>query len=223
MYVRSTLAALLLTATIGCGKSSTTSPTTPTPASTTAAPSGCAITLTPSTQQVGIAGGTFTATATTNSGCAWTASRLDNWVIVIGPSGAVANGNGTITYTVQPNNDVGRTGTIVVRTSGGTASVAVSQDASTTECRYTINPSAQSVGSRGGSFTFKATRNTPNGCAWAASTSTPWISLTGPVTGLSPGTISYSVAANGSSASRTGAILLEWHGGGAQFVVQQAR
>jgi hypothetical protein len=49
---------------------------------------------------------------------------------------------------------------------------------------------------------LNVTRNTASGCDWSASTSTPWITLTGNRSGTSPGTITYSVAQNTDSAAR---------------------
>jgi hypothetical protein len=103
----------------------------------------------------------------------------------------------------------------------GSASVAVTQ-AAVTACFYTVSPARQSVPASGGGFTFTANRNTPNGCPWNATTSTPWITLPGATTGSSPGVIEYSVAANPTAAARTGTITVGWSGGSVDFFVDQA-
>jgi len=66
------------------------------------------------------------------------------------------------------------------------------------------------------------TRNTPNGCSWSAQTSTAFVSLSGPTSGLSPATIAYNVGRNTTGARRTGAVTIVWHGGSADFVIDQA-
>jgi hypothetical protein len=89
-------------------------------------------------------------------------------------------------------------------------------------CEYTLSPASQDVTIFGGAFTFTATRNTPNGCSWTASTATPWITLTGPTSGASPGTISYGVTTSNWPIVRTGKIDVQWSGGSVDFAVTQA-
>jgi hypothetical protein len=104
----------------------------------------------------------------------------------------------------------------------GSASVTVTQ-APVTTCFYTLSPTRQSVPATGGTrFAFTANRNTPNGCSWNTTTSTPWITLTGATTGTSPGVIEYSVAANPDASTRTGIISVAWSGGSVDFFVDQA-
>src|SRR5262245_51576602 len=161
MKVRLTLAALLMAMAIACGKSSTpTAPTqsnsTPTPAPPSPTPSTCSISVSPSTQSVPIAGGTFSAAVTAGSGCTWTASRDSAWLSIT--AGATGTSNGTVSYTVQPDtSDASRSGAIIVRGASASASVAISQDG-VTACTYTLSPSASSVPAAGGSFSFKVTR-----------------------------------------------------------------
>ena len=123
-------------------------------------------------------------------------------------SGASGTSTGPIAYSATPNPDSNvRTGTITVQWATGSASVTVTQ-APVTTCFYTLSPSRQSVPAAGGTrLTFTANRNTPNGCSWTATTSTPWITLTGATTGTSPGVIEYSVGRESRHASaRTGII-----------------
>ena len=46
------------------------------------------------------------------SNCSWTVSALDNWISRPNPSSGT--GNGTILYSVMPNNGAPRTGIIVI-------------------------------------------------------------------------------------------------------------
>jgi hypothetical protein len=185
------------------------------------APAGCTYTLTPASQSVPLDGGTFTATVSaTGSGCSWTASSSDSWITIT--SGTSATSTGTITYTVSMNPDATpRTGIITVNYSGGSAQLTVAQTP-ITACIYTLSPASQNVPFGGGTFSFNATRNTANGCSWSVSTSTPWITLTGAMSGLSPGVITFAVAANTSPSSRNGTVSVVWSGGSADFAVAQS-
>jgi hypothetical protein len=227
-FLAATSAALLVVVTIGaCGQSSTpsTSPTpTPTPSPTpTPTPSptpnpSCTITMNPTTQSVPIAGGAFFSGVTASTtDCPWKVGVDSSWIVI--GSGLSGKGSGTVTYTIPQNNDFPRTGMLTVTAAASSASVAIAQLG--TDCSFTLSPSAQSVGASGGAFQFSATRNTVNGCSWSATTATPWLTLTGATSGLSPATINYSAGVNSTGADRTGAISVVWHGGSADFVVAQ--
>ena len=101
-----------------CGESSApTAPDRPT----------CSLALSPRTQVVGPAGGTFTASVfATASGCSWTASADAPWIAVTsGSSGA----GGTIVYDVSENDGAARNGAIALRFGEAAAVVSVVQGA----------------------------------------------------------------------------------------------
>jgi hypothetical protein len=87
-------------------------------------------------------------------------------------------------------------------------------------CSYTLSLTSQNVPAAGGTFSITAT-NTGDACAWTATTSTPWITL-GTTSGTSPGTITFTAAANSAAAPRTGTIHVSWPGGSADSTVTQA-
>jgi hypothetical protein len=158
------------------------------------------------------------AVTTTGTGCTWSASADVPWLTPT--SGGSGTGAGTVAYAAAANPDPStRTGTITVQGASGNAKVVVTQ--SGVSCVYTLSPLTQDVTSSGGSFTLAAVRNTANGCSWSATTSTPWIALTGATSGISPAAIAYSVAAN-TGAARIGEITVAWSGGSTQLVVRQA-
>jgi hypothetical protein len=70
---------------------------------------------------MGYTGSTFTVTA--GSGCSWTATSNSPWITIT--EGSSGTGNGTVTYTVAPNADPARNGTISI----GNSLHYVSQDA----------------------------------------------------------------------------------------------
>jgi hypothetical protein len=185
-------------------------------------PGACAFIVAPTAQSAPVEGGSFAMSVTTSgTECAWTASADVPWITIT--SGASGLTTGTVMYSAAANPESNvRTGTITVQWATGSATLTVSE-APLTNCAYTLSPSRQDVPAAGGSgFTFTATRNTPTGCSWSATTTAPWITLTGGTTGASPGIVPYAVAANTDPSARAGTIRVIWSGGSADFVVNQA-
>ena len=85
-------------------------------------------------------------------------------------------------------------------------------------CSIAIAPASLAFVSEGGPGNVTVT--TTPGCAWTASTSSSWITLTAGASGNGPGTVAYSVAANSTTESRTGGVTI---GGQAHAVTQQGR
>ena len=87
-------------------------------------PGNCSYVFDPSSSGAiassGATGMTFT--VITTSGCSWTASTTDNWVHVTSGSGSAS---GTVTYSVDANSGIARTGTISL----GGQTFTVTQDA----------------------------------------------------------------------------------------------
>lgn len=82
-------------------------------------------------------------------------------------------------------------------------------------CTYSISPASRSVGSSGATGSVTVTAQA--GCAWSASTSASWITITAGSSGTGPGTVGYSVAANTATASRSAAVSIA----GNTFTVSQ--
>jgi hypothetical protein len=76
----------------------------------------CAYTIAPSSQTIAALGGAGTpVTVSTTAGCAWTAASNANWITVV--TGASGNGNGMVTFRVEPNvTPADRTGTLTIAT-----------------------------------------------------------------------------------------------------------
>ncbi|HEX8246847.1 MAG TPA: BACON domain-containing carbohydrate-binding protein, partial [Pyrinomonadaceae bacterium] len=72
----------------------------------------CSYSLTPASAEFPVAGGTGNFNVTTSAGCNWTATTSDSWITVT--AGNSGSGNGTVSFSVQPNTGPARTGTIVV-------------------------------------------------------------------------------------------------------------
>jgi len=73
-------------------------------------------------------------------------------------------------------------------------------------CSYSINPTSASVAATGGSGTVTVTASA--GCAWTAASNASFITVTGGASGSGSGTITYSVAANTGTTSRTGTLTI---------------
>ncbi|MEP7339126.1 MAG: LamG-like jellyroll fold domain-containing protein [Acidobacteriota bacterium] len=74
-------------------------------------PGSCSYTLSATSQQVPLGGGTFTVNVTGDTGCKWIASSNETWAGISG--GSFGNGNGSVTFTVAPAG-APRTGTLAV-------------------------------------------------------------------------------------------------------------
>jgi hypothetical protein len=80
--------------------------------------------------------------------------------------------------------------------SGDGAFLAAARD-----CSATLDPEARTVGWSGGSGSFYL--DIPNGCSWAATSSEPWLTVTGASSGTEPDLIDYSAETNPGVATRT--------------------
>jgi hypothetical protein len=111
------------------------------------------------------------------------------------------SGLGSTNYSVAANtNGVARTGTLTV--AGQT--VTITQAAAS--CTYSVSPTTVSVPPSGSNGSIAVT--TGSGCAWTATSSVSWITITsgGSMSGL--GSADYSVARNQTTSQRTGTLTV---------------
>ena len=170
----------------------------------------CTYTLSPSSASFGASTSSGSFTINCPGSCSWTATSNASWITL----GAVrsGSGSGTVSYTVAANSSTSsRTGTVTV--AGRT--FTITQAGAAVTCTYTVSPASASVGASAGSGSF--TVNSPTGCSWTATSNVTWITL-GTTSGSGTGTVSYSVAANTGTSSRTGTVTA----GGKTFSVTQA-
>ena len=162
---------------------------------------GCVYSIDQSGQSFGPAGGNNSvgvlASATS---CPWLAISHADWMTV-NPSGVVA-GTGLVTYSVSPNaGAASRVGTIWV------AGKSLTVNQAGVACSLDVAPRSVSVaasGLTGASLTVVS--NAPD-CQWTASTSTPWILVSGGSTASGSGAVTYTVGVN-TGALRTGTITV---------------
>lgn len=168
----------------------------------------CSYSLSPnSNTSVPNGGGSYSVSVTAPASCAWTATESLSWVSVT--SGASGTGNGTVNYTVASNGGSSRSGTMTI----GGQSFQITQSGA---CAYSLNPTDNlTVPVGGGGYSVAV--STQTGCAWTATESLSWVSITSGSSGTGSGTVSYNVTSNGGS-SRSGTITI----GGQSFQVTQA-
>ena len=84
------------------------------------------------------------------------------------------------------------------------------------QCSYAIAPSSAQVAAS--ATTGQVTVTTTANCAWTATSNASWLTITSGATGSGSGTVSYSVAANSTTAQRVGTLSIA----GQTFTVTQA-
>ncbi|MGO9554651.1 MAG: BACON domain-containing protein [Syntrophobacteraceae bacterium] len=145
-------------------------------------------------------GGSATVGVTSISGCPWTAASNASWIIIV--SGASGSGNGTVTYSVATNTaGASRVGTLTI--AGQTFTVT---QAAASCSNASISPTSASPGYSGGNATANVT--SPAGCPWTAASNASWIIIVSGGSGSGNGTVTYSVAANPTGASRVGTLTI---------------
>jgi serine protease AprX len=149
---------------------------------------------------------TVSAPATSN----WTATTGDSWITIIGGNGI---GNGTINFAVRDNPDGRfRVGTITLARRNYTIR---QEGLDSGACSYTLSPSFQTFGGLGGNGSFSVL--TSEECIWSAQSNVSWITITSDNGGISNGTLTFTVAANGPGAARKGMITV----GNQVFTIKQ--
>jgi uncharacterized protein (TIGR03437 family) len=156
----------------------------------------CAYTFAPVNASVQPAGGNVSLSVGTT--CTWTASTTTPWITL---NAGGTTGNGTLSYTVAPNNAVAsRSGSILIN----------NQTYPVTElgtgCNYTVAPQTANYNATGGQG--QITVQTDSACSWSVQNTVPWITNlnVGGVPVGAPsgnGTLTYAVSANSTSQARS--------------------
>lgn len=162
----------------------------------------CAMTIAPAGNSFGTSGGTGGVAVTAPGACSWTALSNDNWIVIT--SAGAAAGNNTVTYQVNENfAERFRVGSMTI--AGQTFTVYQAGLASE-NCAYRINPAFSSFPNAGGTGSFDLIA--AEECVWTATTSTPWLTINSPGSGIGNGRITYSVVPNLSATARKGIITV---------------
>jgi Putative binding domain, N-terminal len=104
--------------------------------------------------------------------------------------------------------------------SGGSAPPCVSVSSATTApqvqgCTFSLSGSNQSFDATGGTGTMSV--NTSSGCAWSATSSASWLTVTSGASGTGTGAVVFQVAPNTTGQARTASLSI----GGQTFTVNQ--
>ncbi len=162
----------------------------------------CAFSISPTSRTHESFQSTGTVKVTVQGGCSWKATSLVDWITVT--SGDTGTGNGTVSYSVEPNTSKSsRSG--VVRIDG--LSFRVIQTGPACETRISSDTRKHGPGAENGRIRVEASSD----CIWTATTQQDWIQIVEGNPGTGNGTLSYSVAANPSRDPRTGTIVIGQH------------
>ena len=193
----------------------------------------CRYDVSPSNFGTGASGGSSTLTIAASSECAWTASRDVTWITFT--SATTGSGNGTIGFSVAPNRDDERSGSIVVAnqrivvTQGsGLPPAPPTPPPSPTPpvpsppapspppaCVYSLTRGSDFVPSNDGSVSVNV--STSSTCGWTAASNAPWISVASGASGVGNGSVEYRYMGN-TGGQRTGTLTIA----GLTFTVTQA-
>ncbi|MBL8213519.1 MAG: BACON domain-containing protein [Bryobacterales bacterium] len=172
-------------------------------ASTTGGGSNCTYSVSPTSFNVGSAGGSTTFTLTTQNGCPWTPTGMPSWIsLSAGAQGGTADGSVTIQVAAH-SGTLPRQGTLKL----GGQTITVNQEA-VSPCGFTVNPTQFNIPGVGGTGTVTITQNTSGTCQWQAQNLPSWISLTSAGSGTGNGSVSFSATANPNDFSRFGSFTV---------------
>jgi BACON domain-containing protein/all-beta uncharacterized protein len=153
------------------------------------------------------------ATVTTQQGCTWTVTPGASWINVTG--GQSRSGPGTISFTVSDNWDAPRHSVVMVR--WPTVTAGQNLQVSQAGCLYAVSTTGISFAAAGGTGRFDVVQTsdpitcggaTQNACRWAAQSDVPWITVTTSMPQAGDNPVAFSVAANPTTTSRTGRIIV---------------
>ena len=157
----------------------------------------CSYALNPTSLALGTAAQDTQFGVLTSPGCPWSVQNTLPWLAV-----SPASGSGTSPIVLRPQANTvatARSGTITVN--GQTLTVSQAGLA----CTYTANPPSLTLTANAQNAQIALASAT--GCNWTAQGSAPWFAVL-PGTGTSSATLTLSIAANATSASRTGSITV---------------
>jgi hypothetical protein len=187
----------------------------------TQAPAPCLYTVERPERAIDANGGRLDVAVSAQNGCSWTAASQVPWIGVT--TGATGQGAGVVTLLVQENDGPSRrTGTVtiagqIVTVEQGEATTPVPLPPIDPNCTFTVEPQARQFGDEGGVGEVVVAASAP-GCAWAAVSAAPWITLQGGAGEAGSGSVRYTVAPNTTGAARAGTLVVA----GAVVTVTQA-
>lgn len=176
----------------------------------------CALAVSVTTSEFAASGGAGTITIAGPAGCAWTAASDVGWIAV---APAAGSGPASISFTVSPNAQVARTGTITA--AGVTVTISQASPSSAPPppppaCTISLQPTSRSIAATATTGIGVAV-SAATGCAWTATSNATWLTITSGASGSGNGTVTVNAAAN-TGLARVGTVTI----GGQTFTVNQA-
>ena len=160
---------------------------------------GCPFDLAPESRSHGYSPATNSIGVNAGNTCSWTVINTNSWLTILSSPNGV--GNGTVTYSVASNSNVGsRTGYLQI---GDQVFTLVQGGIG---CEISLSPSTRNHGYGAATNSFSMTVNA--GCAWMVVKTNDWITLLSAATGSGNATITYAVASNPSASPRSGNISI---------------
>jgi hypothetical protein len=158
---------------------------------------GCTYGLSTLTANSPAAGGSASIAVQAPLSCAYASTSNNPWISIVGNQSTF----GLVSYKVDPNPNSGpRTGTMTI------AGQTVTINQSGQGCAFSFSPGSIGIPVGGGSGALSVI---PAGadCQWSAGSLSPWVTIDSGGSGTGTGTLNYTVASNGSSATpRVGAV-----------------
>ncbi|MEZ5320331.1 MAG: BACON domain-containing carbohydrate-binding protein [Vicinamibacterales bacterium] len=176
-------------------------------------PVTCDYSVAPVTFDVCLTPLTLAATLTTAAGCGWTTTSSVPWITIL--EGADATGPGPVRFVVDENYDAPRFGVVMVRWPTPTAgqNLQVHQAG----CYYAVTRDLFTIPAAGASDRFDVLQQSDpiscggalqDRCLWSAVADVPWITITSPMPRQGDNPVTFTVAPNGTGASRVGTITV---------------
>ena len=158
----------------------------------------CLYALSPTSQAHGFGSENGSVSMTVAEGCAWTVLNTNSWVTISSTSFV---GSTNVSYTVAANpSSIGRTGTVQMANRTFTLTQAGAPCTFTLSFSNAVHGFAAQIGT--------VTNTTLTGCRWGVFNTNAWITILGGTNFTNSGTVTYSVASNGTSLTRSGLILI---------------
>ena len=168
----------------------------------------CTFTVTPASVNAVADGGTYSAAVTAPAACARTATTSTSWLTI--SAGASGSGSGSVFFAAAANTTTAsRSGSVTI--AGRTVTVTQAAPA------FVLSQTSASVAAAGATGSVAVT-TTSSAVAWTATSSAAWITITSGASSTGNKSVAYSVAANTSTAARSGTITIA----GIKFTINQA-
>jgi hypothetical protein len=199
---------IIVAATIAAGAAMLAGCTSTSTSATAPSSTKCQVSATAAPAQFAATGGSGTVDIRAARDCTWSVAAQASWVAIKGAQSG--NGDASIAYSVSSN---------PVPSARSAELIVEQQHLQVTQagapCTYALSRTSDNVTAEGGTLAIEL--STLTGCAWSATSSASWLTLSGPTSGSTSSELQMNVAPNTATA-RTGTVTA----GGRTYTVMQA-